>query len=325
MSVRQAESPPPAPLPACPRVAVCVVTYQRPSQLAGLLRSLGMLMFPKSSRPDVEVIVVDNDPAGSARAVCETVGREIGWPVRYVREMRPGIAPARNQAVLAAGSHADFIAFIDDDEAAEPLWLDELLSVQAAHDADVVGGPVLPRFAPEAPAWVTGSGLFERRRRPTGAPIMHTGAGNVLVRARLFRELRRMFDERLALTGGEDTHFFLDAALRGHKLVWADQAVAYEFVPATRATARWILGRAYRVGTTWSFCERDLNPSAWTLSLRLAKGVGRIAHGLLLLPTSLLSGRSALLRAVGRICMGAGNVAGAVGVRYEEYRRAHVG
>jgi GT2 family glycosyltransferase len=302
-------------------VSVCVVTYRRPVELAALLRSLGMLTFSESRRPRVEVVVVDNDPLGSAGVVCETVGREIRWPVRYLEEPKPGIAPARNRAVAAAEGHADFIAFIDDDEVAEPSWLDELLHVQATYDADVVGGPVLPRYAPDLPEWARRSGLFERRRLPTGTGITHAATGNVLVRTTLFRELRRTFDERLALAGGEDTHFFLDAALRGYRLVWADEALAHELVPKSKSTARWILRRAFRVGITFSFCERDLNPSARTLALRVAKGVGRIAHGLLLLPPALLSGRGASLKAMRRICAGAGNLAGAVGIRYQEHRR----
>jgi succinoglycan biosynthesis protein ExoM len=320
--VRETESPAP---PRHQRVSVCVATFRRPAELGALLQSLGVLAFHKSPPPDVEVIVVDNDPAGSARAVCESAGRELAWPLRYVQEVRPGIAPARNRAVSVAGADADFVAFIDDDEVADPSWLDELLAVQAAHDADVVGGPVLPRYAPETPAWVRRSTLFERRRLPTGAGIRHAATNNALVRAGLFRELRRAFDERLALTGGEDTHFFLDAALRGYKLVWADEAVTYELVPTSRANARWILGRAYRVGITWSFCERDLSPSAWLLGVRIAKGVARIAYGALLLPPSLLSGRAALLKAMRRVCMGAGNLAGAVGAQYREYRRTDAG
>ena len=49
----------------------------------------------------------------------------------------------------ARARHAQYIAFIDNDEAPSPAWLDELLAGLAEYDAGVVAGPVLPMF--EAP------------------------------------------------------------------------------------------------------------------------------------------------------------------------------
>ncbi|MCU1346555.1 MAG: glycosyl transferase, partial [Acidimicrobiia bacterium] len=97
-----------------PTVAICVVSFQRPVGLARLLHALAAL---ETGRPvSLEVIVVDNDIAGSARTVLDEFRPQAPWPLRYVRQPAQGIPHARNVAVTEAW-HADFIAFMDDDEA----------------------------------------------------------------------------------------------------------------------------------------------------------------------------------------------------------------
>ena len=92
-------------------ISVCVCTYCRPSLLAALLDSLALQTF----QDPFEVIVVDNDAAGSAADTVEIA--KIRYPkldIRYVVEPQKGISFARNTAAsLAAG---DFLAWIDDDE-----------------------------------------------------------------------------------------------------------------------------------------------------------------------------------------------------------------
>ncbi|HEX2095675.1 MAG TPA: glycosyltransferase family 2 protein, partial [Longimicrobiaceae bacterium] len=239
------------------------------------------------------------------------------------REPRRGVSSARNRAVAAARGWADFIAFIDDDEVPEPVWLDELLRVQSEYDADVVAGPVLQRFEGEVPSWVRRGRFFETRRHPTGFPREDPGAGNVLIRTAVLAGMDEPFDERFSLTGGEDTHLFLRLAWSGRRMVWADEALAYEWTPPTRTRARWILRRVYRSANTWSACERELRPSLRVGAVRVAKGVVRIAYGLALLPFSWLLGRHMVVRSLWYVCFGAGNLTGLTGLRYHEYRTVH--
>ena len=67
------------------------------------------------------------------------------WQLVYAVEPRRGIPFGRNTAVRTAGD-VDFVAFLDDDETADPAWLVELLRVQRTTGADVVTGTVLPVF-----------------------------------------------------------------------------------------------------------------------------------------------------------------------------------
>lgn len=311
------------------KVAACIVTYRRLDGLERLLRSFDRLRFEKVDVPDAKIVVVDNDPEGSASEICEKLASELGWPLEYHLEARRGISHARNRAVLcAAALNADFLAFVDDDEVPELFWLDELLFVQRSYVADVVGGPVLPYFPEPVPDWIIKGKLFEqpfeRPRYPTGQLLQLTAAGNVLIRTRMFEEMDEYFDERLGLTGGEDTRFFTRAHGAGYRIVWADEAVVYEWTPRSRASASWLLKRAYRLGNSRSLYEMYSRAGALTRAVRFAKGGGRIVQGILLIPgcalLSVVYGRHLLLKPLIYIVRGAGMLTGLIGMRYEEYR-----
>jgi len=171
-----------------PRVAVCVATYKRPRGLKCLLEALGRLVFQRQ-QPELRIIVVDNDDAASARDVCHEAAALSPWPISYRVEPRRGIPFARNAAVALAADWAHDIAFIDDDEEPDPSWLDELLTVREACQADVVTGPVLPRFDADAPRWITQGRFFRGRRRPTGTALDVAMTNNVLARTEVFRRV----------------------------------------------------------------------------------------------------------------------------------------
>ena len=105
-----------------------------------MLEGLDRLRFAKVPPPAVEIVVVDNDPAGPTCALLESVKLGHNWPLRCYVEPRRGIPYARNRAIASIEGRADFVAFVDDDEIPAPEWLDELLHVQRSYDADVVAG-----------------------------------------------------------------------------------------------------------------------------------------------------------------------------------------
>ncbi|HEX8452834.1 MAG TPA: glycosyltransferase family 2 protein [Longimicrobium sp.] len=305
------------------KVSVCVATYLRPQGLERLLHGLAALRFEHAPEPELEIVVVDNDPARSAAPVCEALAPAMPWRLRYVHEPRRGISHVRNRAVECAREGSDMFAFIDDDELPEPEWLDELLRVQAEYDADVVAGPVVRRFEDEPAPWVHRGRFFDLPRHATGARVEHPGAGNVLIRTAALDGMAEPFDLRFGLTGGEDTHLFLRLSRTQCTMVWADEAVAYEFIPGSRATAGWLLRRVYRSANTWSMCEREVTPGARPLAMRAAKGLARLGLGVALLPVSWVMGRHMMVRSLWYVCFGAGNLTGLAGLRYDEYRVTH--
>lgn len=305
------------------KVAICVLTYKRPEGLRQLLASLAQLDFTHSHAPEIHVIVIDNDPESSASAICSRLQDGYRWTLRIFHEPRRGISHARNAAIQLTKDTYDFMAFIDDDEVPDPRWLDALILVQRTYQVDVVTGPVLPVFGHAAPVWSVKGGFYERSRHPTGYHMELARTGNVLIHTKVFARDENRFDPRYALTGGEDTHFFLRISKQGHQIIWADEAVVYETVPASRLKLSWILQRAYRAGNTYALCERDIQLPSRKLLLRALKGLVRITMGIILIVPAVVTGRIRLYKALQQISLGAGMVMGLAGRRYEEYKQTH--
>src|SRR5690606_17797564 len=181
-------------------IAVLVCTYRRPVLLAGLLRSLAA---QRTERP-FDVIVVDNDPAGSAR----DVAARAPVPVRYVVEPEPGIAAARNRSLDEAGD-VDTVVFVDDDETVEPDWLEALVATSERFDADVVTGPVVAVLPPHAPRWIRRGGFHQTPNPPEGTVLRAAKSGNTLVRtSALHADPPMRFDAAFSRSGGSDTELF---------------------------------------------------------------------------------------------------------------------
>ena len=300
------------------KVAVCIATYQRPLMLRSLLASLQALRFEKVLEPDLSIVVIDNDPLGSAQLiVAEFLSRRL--PIRYRREPRKGISFARNAAIEQSRS-ADFIAFLDDDEQASPVWLDELLTVQAAYNAAIVAGPVLPRFESSPPALLSHNPFVRRPRHATGTPLLSVGAGNVLISSKVLRTLApNWFDSRYGTTGGEDTQFFRRCALHGFQIIWADDAVVHEVVSVSRLTPEYLARRARSGANQWTRVELELRPTLAHMGFRFGVGVFRLLQGTLMGAAAPVLSSRHQLRGRMLVAEGIGNLNAFFGRKYEQY------
>lgn len=299
------------------RVAICIATFKRQELLRVLLSGITQLEFRKMPAPQVQIVVVDNDELASAEGMCATVSSP--WPIKYVAEPKRGISPVRNRAIAEAGS-VDFVAFIDDDEVPSAHWLDELLWTQAEFAADVVSGPALPRYASDVADWVKRGGFFDRRVSATGTTRRACASNNVLVGTHVFRRVPR-FDDAFALSGAEDTHFFLRVSQAGHKIVWSQEAVVFEAVSAERGTVAWILRREFQTGNGWVFCEAAVDSRLRSRMVWFAKACGHVAIGLAnAIWQSALLDRAAVVRSLQRVSLGAGMLAALAGYRFLAYQ-----
>ncbi len=226
------------------KFSVCIATYRRAQRLAALLDDL----VAQQRLPD-EVVVVDNDAAGSALDVVQRRRAEgTPFPVHYAVQPVKNISITRNRSVaLAAG---DWLAFIDDDERAAVDWLKQLDETVRRFDTDGVIGPVEPVIPPDAPAWIRRGGFYRWARMPTGTvvPANKLRFGNLLLRGALLRDSPTPFDPAYGLTGGEDGDLLGRLVQHGARLVWCDEAVVLEPVEASRLSLRWLLLRALRGG-----------------------------------------------------------------------------
>ena len=300
-------------------VAICICTFKRPVLLGDLLTAVGQLTFSKSPTPEIKVVVVDNDTLASAKDVCEAARSPL--PITYAVEPQRGITYARNRAIAEAGS-VDFIAFIDDDEVPSTPWLDELLWTQQQFRADVVSGRVVPRYAAEIASWVKHGEFFERKIGATGTLRSTCATNNVLIKTAVLTSVSG-FDHAFALSGAEDTHFFLRIRQAGFKIVWSEEAAVSELLPAERGTPAWILRRDYQTGNGWVFCETDLNPSPQVRAFRLFKSLGHVGIGIFAaLWACLRLNRAALMHSLRRASLGAGMLSALAGHRFLAYQSA---
>lgn len=206
-------------------------------------------MLEADGRWEGEVLVVDNDPDGSAGGTVEDAAGRLSCRVRYVHEPEPGISAARN-AALAASSASRLLAFIDDDERPVPGWLAALVATWEAQRTAAIAGRVLEEFEAEPAPWIVNGGFFRRTSVPTGTRVAGAGAGNLLLDLDQIRAAGLRFDLRFGLSGGEDTMFCHELGRHGLEIAWCDEARIVDVVPVERAQRAWVLARARRVGNT---------------------------------------------------------------------------
>ncbi len=130
-------------------VSIIICTANRPAALRETLSSLQGTHVPPGW--DVELIVVDNAPSDSTRAVVQCFDWQ-GVHVRYLSESRRGKGHALNTGIAA--STGDVLLFTDDDVRPSREWLTKISEPLLLNQADAVGGRV--RLAPhlERP-WLT--------------------------------------------------------------------------------------------------------------------------------------------------------------------------
>lgn len=308
------------------RVRIAVLTYRRPRGIAvtlPLLRDQAVSVIDEHT--DVDIVVVDNDPDGSARAFVTSFAVEQGVTIHYENETTPGISAARNRA-LATARDRDVLVFIDDDERPTGAWLLSLLGTYRKHRSAAVVGPVISEFDGEPDRWVRAGRLFSRPRMPTGTRVAWAATNNLLLDLHQVRALALEFDPRFGLSGGGDTMFTGELYRAGGQMVWSDEAVVIDIVPPHRSTFRWVLLRAVRGGTAWSAVALALAESRGRRTalrprltgqglVRIAWGSVRCVYGTLARST-FHQGRG--LRIAAR---GSGMLLGAWGYEYKEYRR----
>jgi succinoglycan biosynthesis protein ExoM len=245
-------------------VSILIPTFRRPDLLHAAIESL---LVQKELAVGVEVVVIDNDPARTAERVVAGLSPAAGLCLRYVSEPRPGISHARNAGIAA--SRGAYIAFLDDDEAAAPFWLTKLLSTMRDFAADIVVGPVRPRFPAGSPVSSYARRIYERDAQvATGEAVEWHGIGNSLLRRDRCLAAAAPFDPRLGLSGGEDTVFLARLREQGRRTVWCAEAAVTEVIPQDKLATAYLLRRAFRTGQTTAFLPSALARPRWSAVLR---------------------------------------------------------
>ena len=303
-------------------VVIAIPTFRRPKRLEALLRTLPERVA-EAYWVDVGVLVIDNDPEGTAEAAAKSVQLP---SLRYVLEPKPGIAAARNRA-LAEAEDFDLLAFIDDDEVPRESWLSALLETKEKTGASAVMGRLITEFPPDVDPWVRAGRFFQRPSWATGTPLQMAATHNLLLDLAHVRDFGLDFDESLGLAGGEDSAFTLDLVRRGGTIVWCQESVAVDHIELDRVTRSALLRRAFAHGNVDARLriagakfggERLLVKARILLRglIRIAAGAVRTVWGFLTQsPGHDARGRRMLRR-------GGGMIAAIFGTEFEEYSRS---
>jgi succinoglycan biosynthesis protein ExoM len=233
--------------------SVCIASYRRPQLLAKLLESL--LRQQLDSGISMEIIVVDNDAAESAREVVEHF-QNSQVPISYLVEEVKNISLARNKGIARASG--DYIFFIDDDETADESWISTMLAALRAYPADGVVGRVISDFHPDTPEWMRDIFLFNRPAVATGQPTPNHSTANCVIKASILKTEADLFDERFGVTGGEDSHLFKRLERKGKHFIYSGESIVRETIPPERTREAWMLRRAYRTGNIYGRIRIEL-------------------------------------------------------------------
>ncbi|MBN2676182.1 MAG: glycosyltransferase [Alphaproteobacteria bacterium] len=238
------------------KIVISLPTHKRPYGLQEALESINKIHVPEDL--SVSVLVVDNDPQGSAKKTIESLVKKYSFKIDYFIERERGLSAVRNRILKEVHVlKADYLAGIDDDEVVKKDWLVLLWNGLKKYKAHVVGGPVISVLPKKSPQWMHYAEVFDPyAKRETGRIVNETGSGNYLLDLHFIRKHGLKFDERFNLIGGGDSEFFSRCFQKGAKIVWVKEALVTEPVPDSRVKLSWILKRYYRIGYGSVFIQK---------------------------------------------------------------------
>lgn len=106
-------------------------------------------------------------------------------------------------------------------------------------------------------------------------------------------------------------------------MVWCEEAVAHERIPARRVRPSWFVQRGFRVGTTDARIAKLTKGVPRGTVRAVWLGASRVAYALLTLPIYLVLGRAPFVYNVTRMAYGVGCLMGTIGWTYDEYAPMH--
>ncbi|MET4096138.1 glycosyltransferase [Arthrobacter sp. UYCu712] len=236
--------------PGTPTISVVICTYaeERWDLLMGALDSVRVQSLP----PQQTIVVVDYNMNLYKRLIFTVPD------VVIVENNGPkGLSGARNSG--AAVANAKVVAFLDDDAAAAPDWLERIVALYDDPDVLAVGGRVEPHWAAGRPAyfareldWIVGCSY--RGLPKVAAEVRNVIGANMSFRAEVLDRVGG-FNPSLGRQdtvplGCEETELCIRAVMGapGCRVVYEPAALVNHHVPAERGTLRYMLTRSWAEG-----------------------------------------------------------------------------
>ncbi len=200
------------------------------------------------------VVVVDNGSTDATATLLERAAETL----HLVRVVEP--VPGKNRALNRGlrEVRGDLVVLTDGDVAPGPGWLEALRrAADRQPDFTVFGGPILPRWPSDPPAWLRPlplDPLFSVRPPLPEGPVdpRRVFGPNMAIRTRVFDEGVR-FDEAIGPNArsyamGSETELLLRLARAGHRAWHCPDAVVEHIVREDQLTREWVRSRAVLYG-----------------------------------------------------------------------------
>lgn len=236
------------------RVSVIVVTYNAEATIHETISSL-----QRQSYGDYEIIVVDNNSQDKTSQILKELLPENTTNSKIVyNEENTGFAEGNVAGLKHAGG--EYIALLNADAVAEPLWLESLVeAMDLQNEAGICASRIISfgssvidsagdEFSKALQGFKRGEGeapgLYNTREYVFGAC-----ACAALYRRKMFEEVG-FFDEDFFLIH-EDTDLNFRAQLAGWKVMYVPEAVVYHKVRSS-------IGNMSDIGVYYTIRNRDL-------------------------------------------------------------------
>jgi glucosyl-dolichyl phosphate glucuronosyltransferase len=229
-------------------IVICAYTEDRWTELVAAVDSVRQQTTP----PYEIILVIDHHPQLLMRAREELPG------VMVIENRQPrGLSGARNSGIAIAGG--DVIAFMDEDAAAAPDWLEQLTRYYDSGEVLGVGGTIEPVWLAGRPAWFPVEfdwvvGCTYRGLPETPSRVRNLIGCNMSLRCEVFQQVGG-FRSGIGRVGArpigcEETELCI--RLNQHQpqgtLLYEPRARVFHRVPRTRSSWRYFVARCYSEG-----------------------------------------------------------------------------
>ena len=242
-----------------------IPTFNRSALLRKSLESVKRAEVPAGVI--LEVTVVDNKSSDDTPLVYEVIKSDFSHSLNYVFEPRQGRSSALNAGIRSTAGQ--LVGIIDDDEEIDSQWINRAVSTFRSGDVDFIGGPYVPNWGAEPPAWLPKDYLGVIGWIDAGPHVAPYGpsfpgilmGGNVVFTREILTRVG-FYKTNVSRTGtrllaGEDEDMYsrlLEAGARGFYL---PELKIYHYIPPERLTKKYFRRWCFWRGVSRGVLDRE--------------------------------------------------------------------
>lgn len=244
-----------------------------------LRKAIQSLVEQTLSQQHYEIIVVDNGSTDNTKKIVTEEFAHIP-NLRYIYEPKLGLSQARNTGWQYA--KANYIAYLDDDAIAYPVWLEKIIEVftQVTPQPGIVGGKIEPIWEIPRPVWLSdrvarGLTILDWTNTPGFLPESQWLAGaNIAYPKNLLKSFNG-FDTSLGRKGKnllscEESLLNNQLMNAGYQTYYHPEIAVKHHIPASRLIKNWHYQRQYWNGVSVSMVSNYQQNISWQKRLKKA-------------------------------------------------------